>query len=149
MLHKLSLILAIVFIIAPQASADDCNDFPEKLEKCEPYTCSFTHPFTQQSMERKIVGPEDGRCKYIEEMPNGGKMECRYPLNKLKEIAQFYKRTLTARETTSDFSIDLSTGRVKTGETIDGVKTTSNLLQECLNNGDCIISGYSNSGNRM
>ncbi|MCP4652963.1 MAG: hypothetical protein GY858_06225 [Candidatus Omnitrophica bacterium] len=111
-----------------EAGNDSCADFPSKLAECQPYECSFRHPFTGETMKRKIRGLKNNRCHYVEEMPNNGKMRCKFAVDSLTELAQYYRKE--AKKTDSG-SFSFSTG-----------SQTTNPLQKCLNDGDCVVSGY-------
>ncbi len=52
--------------------------FAEKLRTCSEYKTTFKHPFTGEVLEKEIRGEINGKCYYAEQMPNGGKMECKY-----------------------------------------------------------------------
>ena len=114
--------------------------FADHLEKCTPYKGEFTHPFTGQKMQRKIVGIVDDRCLYTEEMPNNGLMTCKHHIDQLPVIAQHYRVVILAESYSLSASIK-SQEKVKTTYTING-KEVKNPLQECMNNGTCVISGY-------
>lgn len=101
--------------------------FADKLQACEVYKTTFIHPLTREKLTREILGIRDDRCLYIEGMPNGGKMECRYSKDSLPSMAQFYKDILSPRKSP------------KSTYKING-KIVKNPLQECLDNGDCVIS---------
>jgi hypothetical protein len=85
----------------------------EKLSSCTPYQSQFTHPFTDEMMERKILGIVNGKCSYIESMPNNGKMECNYTDDQRTAAARYYNNM-----------------------------TWANPLQTFMNDGTCVISGY-------
>lgn len=106
--------------------ADSCSSFPDKLKQCIPYECEFVHPFSGETMKKKVIGKRNNACRYEEEMPGGGKMECDFPLNDLAEIAKFYKKTAQ----------DMEKGR------ISGGTSSNNPVQKCMNNGSCKFSGY-------
>jgi len=121
--------------------AANCDTFPDMLNSCTKYKCQFIHPFTGETMEKEILGIIDGKCNYVEQMPNGGQMECKYTESFRKIIAQYYKDTLTAESIGFDINIDLGSGEQETKYTIDG-KEIANPLQEATDTGVCIISGY-------
>jgi len=121
--------------------ATNCDAFPDMLSSCTKYKCQFIHPFTGENMKREVLGIIDGKCNYIEQMPNGGQMECKYTESSRKVIAQYYKDTLTAESTGFDINIDLGSGEQETKYTIDG-KEVENPLQEAMDNGFCTVSGY-------
>ena len=68
----------------------DPETFAGKLSSCTPYQSQFTHPFTDEMMERKILGIVNGKCSYIESMPNNGKMECNYTDDQRTAAARYY-----------------------------------------------------------
>ena len=68
----------------------NCDIFPDKLETCAKYKCQFNHPFTGETMEKEILGVIDGKCNYVEQMPNNGKMECKYTESMRKAAAKYY-----------------------------------------------------------
>jgi len=134
------LILISVLLLASKLFAVECEEFADKLEKCEVYSCKFTHPFTGDILEKKIIGEEEGKCHYIEEMPNNGKMECKYSPDQRKAIAQFTKDSASA-EVRTEVSATLEGAQTK--YYIDG-KEVENPMQEVLDSGACVISGYEN-----
>lgn len=65
--------------------------FADKLSSCTKYKTTFKHPLTGDMLEKEILGIIDGKCNYIEQMPNGGKMECKFSENERMAVAQYYK----------------------------------------------------------
>ena len=71
-----------------------CADFSDKLEQCEPYQCKKEIDNVQ--IIEQITGTQKDRC-LVTEMINDSydsstmKTLCRYPVNEIQEIAQFYK----------------------------------------------------------
>lgn len=118
-----------------------CDAFPDKLGNCTAYKCRFTHPFTKEPMVKEISGLVDGKCDYVEEMPNDGKMECSYSESARTAVAQYHRDVATAESAGTEVNVDLGSGEVKTTYTIDG-KEVENPLQEAMDNGQCVISGY-------
>jgi len=117
--------------------AANCDAFPDMLSSCIKYKCQFIHPFTGEDTNREILGIIDGKCNYVEQMPNGGQMECKYTESFRKVIAQYYKDTLTAESMEFDINIDLVSGEQETKYTIDGKEVAN-----ATDTGICIISGY-------
>ena len=122
-------------------TADGCDAFPDKLDLCESFSCKFEHPFTDEIMERKIVGLVNNKCQYTEEMPNNGRMDCEYSESLRKAVAQYYRDIAAAESFGASVEANLGSGDVKTTYTIDG-KEVENPLQEAMDSGQCIISGY-------
>jgi len=144
-MNKISVFIVVLLTFSiSQLFAEECLDFSDKLEKCEPYKCQFKHPFTGEMMERKIMGEVNGKCLYIEQMPNGGKEECRFSQSQRQKVAKFFKDTLSAMSSGNlevEVSSDLQ-GKTISKTTLDGNEVKENPLQEALNCGDCVISGY-------
>lgn len=120
--------------------------FEDHLSACSKYKTTFIHPFTEETMEKEILGIIDGKCDYIEQMPNNGKMECKYTESERKAVAQYSRDLATAESFGTDVSAhadfaDLESGKQKTKYTING-KIVENPLQEAIDSGVCVISGY-------
>ncbi len=126
----------------------DCDVFPDKLDACEPFICNFEHPFTSELMKKEIIGLKDGKCQYTEEMPNNGRMDCEYTESLRKAIAQYYKDLANSESSGTSVKFDSGSADVETIYTIDG-KEVKNPLQEAINNGQCIISGYDNPSSNL
>jgi len=115
--------------------------FADKLSSCTKYKTTFKHPFTGEMLEKEILGIVNGKCNYIEQMPNGGEMECKYLESERMTVAQYYKDVASAESVGTSVNANLGSGEQKTKYTIDG-KEVENPLQEATNNGVCVISGY-------
>ncbi|MAE13109.1 hypothetical protein CMO92_00960 [Candidatus Woesearchaeota archaeon] len=124
-----------------ESELQSCIKFPDKLESCEPFSCEFDHPFTSDLMERQIVGLEDDKCKYSEEMPNNGRMDCEFTESLRKAMAKYHKDIAASESSRTDIKADLGSGDVETTYMIDG-KQVQNPLQEALITKQCVISGY-------
>jgi len=116
-------------------------ELAEKLDACDVYAQGFTHPFTGDSLEKKITGITDGKYLYIEDMPSGGTMECRYSEASRKAVAQFYRDWANAESSGTQASVSSSDGSPEPTYTIDG-KEVENPLGESMKNGTCVVSGY-------
>lgn len=113
-----------------------CGGFESALASCSPYRCKFIHPFTEELTERRIIGLVSGECKYEEDMPEGGLMTCNYNASERSAAAKYYADVNAADSTGTSVSTN--------GEstyTING-KEVENPLEEFLNDGTCLISGY-------
>ena len=122
-------------------TADGCDAFPDKLDLCESFLCEFEHPFTGEIMEKKIIGLVSDKCQYTEEMPNNGRMNCEYSESLRKAIAQYHRDLAIAESAGTSIEADLGSGDTETTYTIDG-KEVENPLQEAMDTGQCVISGY-------
>ena len=121
--------------------AANCDAFPDKLSSCTKYKCQFVHPFTGETMQKEITGIVGGKCNYIEQMPNNGKMECNYTTSQRTAAAQYYKDVAVAESNGTSMNLNLGSGEQKTTYTIDG-KEVENPLQTFMTDGTCVISGY-------
>ena len=119
----------------------NCDAFPDMLSSCKKYKCQFIHPLTGENMKREILGIIDGKCVYLEEMPNGGQMECKYTESFGKVIAQYYRDSFAAESMEFSININLGSGELTSTYIIDG-KEVENPLQEALDSGVCVVSGY-------
>lgn len=117
--------------------------FADKLSSCTEYKTTFEHLITGDILEKEILGIIDGKCNYLEQMPNGGMMECKFSESERIAVAQYYKNLAMAEsfESSANIHISLEEVELETTFTIDG-KVVDNPLQEVLNNGSCIVSGY-------
>ena len=116
------------------------DTFPDKLNSCTKYKTKFVHPLTGETLEKEILGIINGKCNYVEQMPNGGKMECKFT-ESIRIAAVKYYKDVAAAESAETSVMNLGSGEQKTTSTIDG-KVVENPLQEALNSGICVISGY-------
>lgn len=128
-----------------QASSSD--EFVNNLSSCKAYKTNFIHPFTGETMDKEIFGIVDAKCKYIEQMPNGGQMECKYTESERIAVAKYYLDIAKASSSETEVSFSLNKGSVKNTYTING-KIVENPLQEALNNGACVIYGYDDSSEK-
>lgn len=124
-----------------EVELSECNAFPNKLDACELFSCEFKHPFTGEMLEKKVIGLVNSKCQYTEEMPNNGRMDCEYSESMRKAVAQYYIDVAAAESAGTSFKADLGSGKVETKYTIDG-KEVENPLQEAMETGVCVISGY-------
>ena len=121
-------------------SSGGLDQLYDKLEKCEPYTYKYKHPFTGEMMENQVVGQVNGKCLYTAQMPNGGKMECKYSDSLRKAIVKFGRDVQSAM--TSGGDIETGTHGTKINR-----KEIKDPNQEALLSGDCVISGYGEKSN--
>lgn len=118
-------------------------DFADKLSSCTPYKITFQHPFTGEMLEKEILGIVNEKCGYVEKMPGNGKMECQYTESERQVAAQYYKDMALAESFEANLNIDLESAEQQSTYTVNG-KVVDNPLQELMNNGVCVISGYGN-----
>ena len=116
--------------------------FANKLKACEKYKGKFTHLLTGDKLDREITGLVENKCNYIEQMPNGGKMTCKYTQAQREAAANYYKLTATdSGSVSTETRTDPATGESKTITKVDG-KEVENPLNAYLIDGTCVISGY-------
>ena len=128
------------------ARAADClrdpSEYAAKLEKCEKFSCVFTHPFTNTKMTKQIVGLENGKCKTTEEMPNKGMMTCRFDEKQRKAVATQLKQSAKSDEAVGfKAEVDFATGKSKSSVYKNG-KEIKDPLNEAMQDGSCVVSGY-------
>ena len=115
--------------------------FTDKLSSCTKYKTTFKHPLTEETLEKEILGIISDKCNYVEQMPNGGKMECKYSESERMAATQYYEDIASVESAGTNINANLGSGELKTTYTING-KVVDNPLQEALNTGVCVISGY-------
>lgn len=115
--------------------------FADKLSSCTKYKATFKQSVTGETLEKEVMGVVNEKCSYIEQMPNGGKMQCEYTVSERIVVAQYYKDLAMAESTGTNLNVNLESGEQKTTYTINS-KVVDNPLQEAINNGVCVISGY-------
>lgn len=115
--------------------------FADNLNSCINYKISFTHPLTGEELEKEILGIEDGKCVYVEQMPNGGKMRCKYSETERVLAAQYYLDLALAESTKTEAEVDLGSENGNPTYIVND-KIVENPLQEFMNTGVCEISGY-------
>lgn len=115
--------------------------FADMLNSCSEYESTFTHPLTGDVLKKEISGVVNGKCSYVEQMPNNGKMECQYTESERKTMAQYYKDIALADTIETSLNTSTGSGEQKTTYTIDG-NIVDNPLEELINSGVCKISGY-------
>lgn len=127
-----------------QAAPEEIKDpFADALAGCTPYRGTFRHPMTGQPLEREIEGLEQGACRYREEMPQGGRMRCAWPEEKLQELATWYRYAdfWTSIRVRSRTSLGENGATTTTEVTTDDVPTRS-PLEESLEAGECTVEGF-------
>ncbi|MBD3649112.1 MAG: hypothetical protein HUJ31_17055, partial [Pseudomonadales bacterium] len=75
-----------------QDPLQDMVELSANLNTCSSFSQKFTHPFTGEVLTRTIKGYVDGKCVYVEQMPNGGKLECHYPEDARVAVASYYRQ---------------------------------------------------------
>lgn len=129
------ILAATLLALQPQAAAAECKAYADKLETCEPYECSFKHPFTGKPMIKKVVGLEaDGNCLTHEQMPSNTHMECHLNEYFRKAVAVYTRNLQTAKEKST--RIRISGDKTEVITRLDG-EVVENPLQEALDKGYC------------
>jgi len=140
--------------IPPTAALGEADDpakaavaLADHLERCRPYRQTFRHPLTGDRLKREVVGLQGDRCRYIEELPGGGRMVCRYPEKMRQEVARFYRRLAENPPETVSIRIH-ETGSIQDARisrtvekrvVADGADISQNPLQRALDQGICLI----------
>jgi hypothetical protein len=104
-------------------AASSCAAFPDKIAKCESFTCSYTHPLTNNESIRTITGIVDNRCEYIDRTKGAGVMDCKYPQELLGEISENFSLILSSTGSDRKTSIvNDEDGNIVTKKYIKGVE---------------------------
>ncbi len=124
--------------------ADACKEkemrvLADHIRECSEIMQEFIHPWTGNKLMRAITGMENGTCHYIVQLPQGGKMECRFPPNRLDDIAYYFENSTRFEKAQIKISTTLVDGKevTKTRYFIDGEEVI-NPMQESLDNGECV-----------
>ncbi|MET0086587.1 MAG: hypothetical protein ABW082_08735 [Sedimenticola sp.] len=129
------LIAAALLICQPLWAASECTEYADRLDACEPYECSFTHPFTGTPMKKSVIGPDDdGNCLTREQMPGNMTMECRFDEAYRKEVADYIRQVEAAEKSSTEARI--AGGKTKVTTRLDG-KAVANPLQAAMEKGLC------------
>lgn len=115
--------------------------YADKLKTCTKYKTTFLHILTKQGMEREILGLIDGKCNFVEEMPNNGKMTCTLDQEQQLAFAKYYNDFANAQSYSLNIHLESDPASQESTEKIDGVEII-NPMQAAFDNGSCVISGY-------
>ena len=126
-----------------ECEAKEMRVLATNIQDCTAIVQPYIHPFTGEQLERRIAGMENGTCNYVVTMPKGGKMDCRFPPDKLKDIAEYFNNSTRYKNARVKSSTRFVDGKpvTKNRYFIDG-KEIRNPMQESLDNGECVVSGY-------
>ena len=113
------------------------------IQDCTAIVQAYVHPWTGEKLERRITGMKNGTCNYVVTMPKGGKMDCRFPPGKLKDIADYFHNSTRYKNARVKSSTRFVEGKqvTKNRYFIEG-KEIRNPMQESLDSGECVVSGY-------
>jgi hypothetical protein len=71
---------------------DTCQDFPEKLRRCLPHECRFSHPFVRGFVVDQRIEKRVGEvCVTTQTVPGGALQTCRFPLSELERVADYFQ----------------------------------------------------------
>lgn len=117
------------------------SGFAAKLKSCQASTTEFVHMLTNEKMKRIIEGVSEGKCIYIEEMPNNGRMTCRLNETDRKEYATYFEEIAAGNEISTSAEAG-TTADTSTSTTVVDGKPLSFDPNTLFTNGSCEISGY-------
>lgn len=111
------------------------------IQDCTEIVQEFVHPWTREKLARSITGMKNGTCHYRVGMPQGGKMECRFPRGRLDDIAYYFNNSSHFKNARVESSTSFVDGQVVTKNRyfIEGEEVL-NPMQESLDNGECVVS---------
>lgn len=107
-----------------------CIDLPNKLALCESYSCTYTKPFTKETMKREIVGLSWWKCVYKEDVIGEVDMTCQYTEAERTIASSYFAYRFWADTIKASTSSWTSQSSVSTTDTIDG-KSYANVLEWC------------------
>jgi HEAT repeat protein len=134
-------IMVSLFLTTP-TFANDCTKLHDKCKKYEGYKCELSNTFTDEIVEERRHVKAGDKYLYVEEMPNGGRMRCRFTKDQSLEVARYYSLLAAAKTKRFNVRVSMPDGKIKTVDIFDG-KEVENPLQKSLDNGKCRIFGYS------
>jgi len=119
------------WLIKPEGRINKCQNLPERLEQCVPYTCEMSHPlFGRFVIDHTISGMKDGKCHYEQTMPNNGLMTCNLSVEQRNNFAQLNRDMFSGKSIESKSSADME-GAWKwnsDGKTKSYTKVTKNKI---------------------
>ncbi len=113
----------------------ECENFPLNLGSCIPYECEFLHPFDGQMHTRTITGFVDGKCEFVETLPDNGSLECRLSSDQRMDVAGEYEEMLQNTQEFEEGSFSIN---------FDSEDIQETPLNKALADGSCVVSGYEN-----
>ncbi len=115
----------------------------EHLRNCSVLEQQFVHPFTGDSLTRRVKGFSGENCHYVEELPANGRWECFYPKDKLPQMADFYlhperfeNAEIKSRTEFVDGNLVTTTEYIVDGEAI------FHPMNDSIEKGECKVLGY-------
>ena len=126
-----------------ECKAKELQVIATNIQDCTAVVQEYIHPFTGEQLERRINGMKNGTCNYVVTLPKGGKMDCRFPPDKLKGIADYFQNSTRYQNARVKSSTRMIDGKpvTKNRYFING-KEIRNPMQESLDSGECVVSGY-------
>ncbi len=114
--------------------------FAAAIYNCTDYEEPFEHPFTGDSLTRRVVGPVDDACRVEEDVPGNMLMRCNFSNDRLPAVADFYAHPETLQNAKVRSSTRFVDGEpvITTIYTIDG-KEVSHPINEALAAGECAV----------
>ena len=115
------------------------------LRNCAALTQAFIHPWTGEQLERIISGMKNGSCHYRVDLPQGGKLECRLPPERLDDMAYYYENSALFKKAKIKTSVSIVDGQQVTTNRffVDGEEIV-NPMQVSLDNRDCVVTDPQN-----
>ena len=111
-----------------EAAQKNCADFVERIKRCEPYECDYPTP-GGQSIHQEIVGFENNKCHYLQEVSGVMKMDCKFSSATVDAIVRYNTLLAEANKQGENYSKSIINGR-----------TEENPYQAALKNGECASS---------
>lgn len=134
-----------------------CQNLPENIEFCKPYTCKMSHSsFDSFVISHSISGMVGNNCHYEQTMPNNVLMTCNFSPWQRKQYGRLkgdmFSGHIIKSEPSMEREASLKMGSMdknklqsrimqeKTSYKSDG-KKTEKLFNAAIENGNCVITG--------
>lgn len=128
---------AVSVVEITDVTDDGCRQWSESLSACRPYRCVYVGR-SGSVMGREVLGPQEGKCAYYEQLPGRKLLRCALPPGDVKDMAQYYQ-TAEVKEHVILSVMQLADGTVEYQEIIDGTPVRT-PLQKALSSGTCRIT---------
>ncbi len=126
-----------------ECEAKELRVLATSIQDCTAIVQPYVHPMTGEKLERRITGMKNEKCNYVVTMPKGGKMDCNFPQDKLKDMTDYFNNSTRYKNARIKSSTRFVDGKpVTTNKYFIEGKEIRNPMQESLDNGECVVSGY-------
>ena len=125
-----------------ESAQKNCSDCGEKIKKCEPCECSYFAP-GGKTINQKIIGLEDNKCHYLQEIPGVFTMDCKFSQATVDAIVNYGALLAEAdkdgKKVNHSFKFSTKDGESYSKVNVDG-QTIEDPWQAAINSGECVTS---------